>query len=76
MFDFRPKQNNNKVEASQNNCRLFAFVVLARLILVDPQKKDRAVMQEIYFWDQEEILEKSTAIVAVERRARRNTGRS
>lgn len=72
MFDFRPKQNNNKGEESQNNCRLFAFVVLARLILVDPQKKDRAVMQEIYFWDQEEILEKSTAIVAVERRARKN----
>lgn len=27
------------------------------------KKKDRAVMQEIYIWDQEEILEKSTAIV-------------
>lgn len=36
---------------------------------VDPRrsskkkKKDRAVMQEIYFWDHEEILEKSTTIV-------------
>lgn len=49
---------------------------LARLILVGPQKKkDRAVMQEIYIWDQEEILEKSTAIVVYLDQARENRGR-
>lgn len=32
-------------------------------------------MQEIYIWDQEEILEKSTAIVVYLDQARKNRGR-